>query len=275
MAWEYENILADRPGIAPSCRTMLTRTLEPEIMDTPDEARDYDAMDHASVNATFCDDVLAFAERCGKRPPFGDSARVFAERCGKRPPFGDSARVIDFGTGTAQIPIALCARATGFTVVAIDLAESMLAIAQRNVAKAGLGDRVRLEKVDAKGTTFADGTFSACISNSIVHHIPEPAQGFAEMWRVTARGGLIFVRDLHRPASELEVEDLVSRYGGTAPAESSLVASFEHQRGLLRASLCASLTVAEVAAMVAPLGIPASAVARTSDRHWTLAFEKP
>jgi len=236
---------------------MLTRTLEPEIMDTPDEARDYDAMDHASVNASFCDDVLAFAKRSGKGAAFGPSARV-----------------IDFGTGTAQIPIALCARAAELTVVAIDLAESMLAIARRNVARAGLGDRVRLEKVDAKGTAFADGTFSACISNSIVHHIPEPAQGFAEMWRVTARGGLLFIRDLHRPASEAEVEDLVARYGGTAPTESSMVASFEHQRGLLRASLCASLTLAEVAALVAPLGIPASAVARTSDRHWTLAFEK-
>ena len=58
-------------------------------------------------------------------------------------------------------------------------------------------------------------------------------------------------------------------------ADPALVASFENQRALFRASLCAALTVAEIAALVAPLGIPGSAVTMTSDRHWTIAHEKP
>ena len=37
---------------------MLPRTLEPEVMDTPDDARDYDAMDHAEVNRLFVDHLL-------------------------------------------------------------------------------------------------------------------------------------------------------------------------------------------------------------------------
>ena len=32
---------------------MLQRILEPEVMDSAEEARDYDAMDHAAVNRTF------------------------------------------------------------------------------------------------------------------------------------------------------------------------------------------------------------------------------
>ncbi|CAN5870740.1 class I SAM-dependent methyltransferase [soil metagenome] len=237
---------------------MLQRVLEPEVMDTPDEARDYDSMDHASVNAKFCDDFLEFANRDGR------------QALGTR-----ATRLVDFGTGTAQIPIALCARAAGFTVVAIDLAENMLALARDNVARAGLRDRVLLQRVDAKRTPFEDGAFGATISNSIVHHIPEPPSAVAEMWRVTAPGGLLFVRDLHRPETEGEVDRLVARYGGTTPAEPALVPSFEHQRALFRASLCAALTVAEVVAMFAPLGIPAAAVTMTSDRHWTIAHEKP
>jgi ubiquinone/menaquinone biosynthesis C-methylase UbiE len=238
---------------------MLERVLEPEIMDTVDEARDYDAMDHAEVNRRFCDDFLAFAG-AGGRPPLGE-----------RTP----GRIVDFGTGTAQIPIALCARAAGFTIVGIDLAAHMLALASENVARAGLAERVLLERVDAKGTPFEDGAFGSTISNSIVHHIPEPSRGFAEMWRVTARGGLLFVRDLHRPESDTEVDRLVALYGGTPPSDPALGTAFDHQRALFRASLCAALTVAEVAATIAPLGIPASAVTLTSDRHWTLAFEKP
>jgi len=230
---------------------MLERVLEPEVMDTAEEARDYDSMDHAAVNTRFCDDFLQFA-----------AAR----------PLG---RVIDFGTGTALIPIELCGRATGFDVVAIDLSEHMLTLGRANVARAGLSDRVRLELVDAKRTPYEDGAFGATISNSIVHHIPEPARGFAEMWRVTAKGGLLFVRDLHRPGDDAEVDRLVALYGGEPPADPARVASFENQRALFRASLCAALTVAEVARLVAPLGVPASAVKMTSDRHWTLACEKP
>jgi SAM-dependent methyltransferase len=238
---------------------MLERVLEPEVMDTAEEARDYDSMDHAAVNTRFCDDFLQFAT-FGGRPALGRIA---------------SPRVVDFGTGTALIPIALAARASGFTIVGIDLSEHMLTLGRSNVSRAGLDARVSLARVDAKGTAFEDGAFGATISNSIIHHIPEPALCFAEMWRVTAKGGLLFVRDLHRPNDDEEVDRLVALYGGEPPADPSRTASFENQRALFRASLCAALTVREIAAMVAPLGVPASAVKITSDRHWTLACEKP
>jgi len=38
---------------------MLNRVLEPEVMDTPEDARDYDAMDHSGVNRVFVADFLA------------------------------------------------------------------------------------------------------------------------------------------------------------------------------------------------------------------------
>lgn len=237
---------------------MFARVLEPEVMDTAEEARDYDAMDHGAVNARFCDDFLWFANH-GGQPALG-----------KR-----TARIVDFGTGTALIPIELCKRAGGFVVVAIDLAQHMLDLGRENVARAGLAERILLERVDAKGTPYEEGAFGATISNSIIHHIPEPSRCLAEMWRVTAKGGLLFVRDLHRPDTEPEVDRLVTAYGGEPPADPAKVASYQNQRALFRASLCAALTVAEVAAMVAPLGVPASAVKMTSDRHWTLAYEKP
>jgi ubiquinone/menaquinone biosynthesis C-methylase UbiE len=234
---------------------MLPRILEPEVMDTPEEARDYDAMDHAAVNAAFCADLLALA----------------AERAGT----ALEGEVLDVGTGTALIPIELCERAERVSVLAIDLAEHMLALGRENVARAGLAARIRLEKLDAKALPFDDGAFAATISNSIVHHIPEPAAVFASMWRVTRPGGLLFVRDLHRPADTGELDRLVALHGGERPAEAARLASFEHQRALFRASLAASLRVDEVAALVRPFGIPASAIRLTSDRHWTLAIVKP
>src|SRR6185312_6776635 len=44
---------------------MLTRVLEPEVMDSPQEAADYDAMDHQAVNRVFVDDFLAAANGAG------------------------------------------------------------------------------------------------------------------------------------------------------------------------------------------------------------------
>ena len=228
---------------------MLSRVLEPEVMDTADEARDYDAMDHVDVNARFCDDLLAR----GALP----------------------SRILDVGTGTARIPIELCSRENTVQVVAIDLADHMLAVAKENVAKAGFATRVVLERVDAKQMPYDDGSFGATVSNSIIHHIPEPEAVFREMWRVTKPGGIIFVRDLHRPDSEEAVDRLVALYGGTPPADPALTKSFENQRFLFRASLLAGLTIDEVAKMVAPLGVSRDAVKMTSDRHWTLATKKP
>jgi len=228
---------------------MLPRVLEPEVMDTPEEARDYDAMDHAAVNRAFCEDLLAALP--------------------------EPKRVLDVGTGTARIPIELCRRAPSAEVVAIDLAEHMLDLARKNIKRAALGSRVTVTKIDAKALPYPEGAFSAVVSNSIVHHIPEPASVLAEMWRVTSQGGLLFVRDLYRPDTEAEIDRLVALHGGERPADPAAVTSFESQRSLLRASLAAALTVAEVVALVAPLGIPASAVRMNSDRHWTLSAVKP
>lgn len=229
---------------------MLDRVLEPEVMDTAEEAADYDSMDHGEVNARFCADLLAM------RPELAGS-------------------VLDVGTGTALIPVELCRRAPKVDVVAIDLAEHMLDLGRRNVARAALSPRIRLEKIDAKAMPYADGQFGATISNSIVHHIPDPRAVFSEMWRVTSRGGLLFVRDLSRPDSAAEIERLVELYGGDPPADPSKQDSYERQKSLFHASLCAALTVSEVAAIVAAFGIPRDAVRATSDRHWTLAHVKP
>lgn len=235
----------------------LPRVLEPEVMDTEEEARDYDAMDHGEVNARFVADLLA-------------TGAARRDTSGSRP-----ARFLDVGTGTALIPLELCRREASAEVDAVDLADSMLALARRNVARAGLEARIRVAKVDAKQAPWPEGTFDVVMSNSIVHHIPDPADMLREAWRLVKRGGRLFVRDLERPATDARVAELVEAYAKVPDGPADVRAMHERQRGLFEASLRAALTAGEVRALVAPLGIPASAVATTSDRHWTLSCEKP
>lgn len=220
-------------------------------MDTEEEARDYDAMDHRAVNARFCDDLLALHPR--------------------------PRRVLDVGTGTALIPIALCARAPDAHVDAIDLAEPMIVRAAANVDRAHLEGRVRLARADAKAAHLAPQSFDVVMSNSLVHHIPEPASVLGEMWRLVAPGGLLFVRDSARPPDAAHVALLADLYAPppVAAPSSEAEASQNRQRALFVASLHAALTADEVRDLVGPLGVPSGAVAMTSDRHWTLACVRP
>jgi ubiquinone/menaquinone biosynthesis C-methylase UbiE len=213
---------------------MLHRILEPEVMDTAEDAADYDAMDHSAVNRSFAADFL----------------RVWNSR----------NPILDVGTGTAQIPIELCRESEAVEIVAIDLADHMLALANRNVAAANCAGRVRIEKADAKGIAYPDGYFGAVISNSIIHHIPEPAFCFAEMIRVCAPGGGLFVRDLVRPSDLDMLNQLVERYAAGANA---------HQKKLFGESLHAALTLDEVRGFIGQLGYDPAGVTQSSDRHWT------
>ncbi|MGF1580698.1 MAG: class I SAM-dependent methyltransferase [Gemmataceae bacterium] len=219
---------------------MLQRVLEPEVMDSAEEARDYDAMDHEDVNRVFVADFLGV--------------------------WNGNGLVLDVGTGTAQIPISLCSQSKTAKVIAVDLAENMLSLGRRNVEQAELSDRIDLLRVDAKKMVFEASHFDAVISNSIVHHIPEPHGVFAEMVRVAKPGGVLFVRDLLRPEDDATVRYLVKTYAGEAN---------DHQQKMFEDSLRAALTVGEVRAIVADLGFPPATVRQTTDRHWTWDAIKP
>ncbi|HEY6565240.1 MAG TPA: class I SAM-dependent methyltransferase, partial [Pirellulaceae bacterium] len=173
--------------------------------------------------------------------------------------------ILDLGTGTAQIPIALCRACSGCRVLAVDAAASMLDVARYNVELAGLIDRIQLARADAKQLPYATGYFSAVISNSIAHHLAEPGLALREGWRVTAPGGSLFFRDLLRPATEAECSQLVEQYTGhESPRAQRLFAD----------SLRAALSLEEIQSLVVDLDVDASSVRRTSDRHWTWAAIK-
>jgi ubiquinone/menaquinone biosynthesis C-methylase UbiE len=228
---------------------MIPRILEPEVMDTEAEAVEYNTMDHAAVNRAFVDDLLRFVDTQGR---FGEGTGTI--------------RVLDVGTGTALIPLELCSRGNKWRVVGIDLAQAMLVQGSNNITAAGMADVIELRHVDAKRLPFGDGEFAVVMSNSIIHHIPDPSDCLEEMVRVDSKsGGLLFVRDLMRPDSKQKLNDLVDAHAGDAT---------EHQRKMFSESLHAALTLGEIRTLVQPFGIDAECVHQTTDRHWTLAWRR-
>jgi len=212
----------------------LERILEPEVMDTWEDAVEYDSMDFTDVNT-------AFAERA-------------LELC---PPEGI---LLDAGTGTARIPVLMVQRRPTIRIWAVDLSENMLKIGEKNVKEAGVDHRIRLRKVDAKVLPYPDDYFDMVISNSIVHHLPDPLPFLREVNRVTKPNGGIFLRDLIRPRDLRSLEDLTDKYAGDCS---------EYQKKLYRDSLHASLTLDEVDELVKKAALKGVVVVQSSDRHWS------
>ena len=242
---------------------MLPRILEPEVMDSEEDAREYDSMDHAAVNDLFVTDLLhALKDWSLQRPVSSGSSPTL--------------RILDLGAGTAQIPIELARRIPHVHITAVDAAAAMLALAEKNIATeiplpcregAGEGsldlplkDRITLILADAKKLPFNNDSFDAVISISIIHHIPEPRDVVAEAVRVTALGGFLFHRDLCRPGDQRELDNIVATYAAGATA---------YQRRLFTESLHAALTLEEMQSLVADFTVAPDSVAKTSDRHWT------
>lgn len=215
----------------------MNRTLEPEVMDTVEDAEEYDAMD-------FCETDTRFADRA-------------AELLGRT----HGARALDIGTGTAKIPILFLRRSPDNRVLAVDMAEQMLRVAERNVAAAGFAGSCSLAKMDAKALDAADDSFDLVMSNSIAHHLPEPLALFREIARVAGSRGAVLVRDLLRPESQEAAWAIVNRI---AAGDS------DRQRQLFFDSLCAALTLDEVRAMVQEAGLLGATVTQSSDRHWSV-----
>jgi ubiquinone/menaquinone biosynthesis C-methylase UbiE len=251
-AFDPERILFPIDTSQSDEQIMLERILEPEVMDSVEEAIDYDSMDHSTVNRLFVDEMVAAAKSLG----FDDLEDLEQE----------SPRILDVGTGTALIPIEYGQRNLNGDIWACDLAVEMLRLAETNIRNVGLNGRIILIHTDAKGLEFEDAEFDCVMSNSIIHHIPEPINCLREMVRMLRPGGFLFVRDLSRPSSNAEVEHIVSTYAGDEN---------ERQQQLFRQSLQAALTVEEMQEMASEFNLPPECVQQTSDRHWTLACIVP
>lgn len=213
----------------------MQRVLEPEVMDTWEEAIEYDAMDFTEVNTAFAKRAIALG-------------------------LPISARVLDAGTGTARIPVLLCQMRPHWQVFGIDLAKNMLQIGSQHVEQAGLQQQIVLELVDAKQLPYKDGDFEMVVSNSLVHHLPDPLPFFREISRVLKPNGAIVIRDLIRPPDEETMNNLVESIGTEYDT---------HQKQLFRDSLHAALTLDEVKQLISQAALQGVIVYQSSDRHWT------
>jgi len=219
---------------------LADRIPEPELMDVPEEAAAYAAADFSAVNQAFVDRLV---ELLG--PP--DVPRALP-------------RALDLGTGPADIPLRVIRLRPNLRITAVDGSAAMLRLARSAIERAGAGaaERIQLVRADAKSLPFPAGSFDVIFSNSLLHHVADPAAMWSEIRRLIRPAGLIFLRDLARPATTADAAAIVEQYAGN---ESPMLRE-EFYRSLL-----AAYRVEEVRGQVELAALQQMNVAMSSDRH--------
>jgi len=217
---------------------MLKRQVEPELMNATDQVEAYAAAD------------------------FSHSDQALVEWIAQRFPAGLGERVIDLGCGPGNIALLLVQRWPQLQVLGVDGAPKMLAVAKERAQSLPSDQARRLEWQQAclPDPTLPGGV-SAVVSNSLLHHLHEPAVLWNSIKHVAAPGCVVVIHDLRRPHSEEELQQLVERHAATAPAV--LKRDYE-------ASLRAAFSAEEVKQQLQQAQLPQLKVMEREDRYLTV-----
>jgi SAM-dependent methyltransferase len=115
-------------------------------------------------------------------------------------PRGDE-RALDVGTGAGTLALALAPLVR--EVVGVDIVKELLERARANAPA-----NVTFVEGDATNLPLESGSFDLVCTRRTLHHIAHPEPALAEMVRVTAPGGRVFVDDQIAPVDPLAALDL-------------------------------------------------------------------
>lgn len=212
----------------------MKRVLEPEVMDDPEQVLAYAQADFEEENQGFVDQFFTLY------------------------PDLQNPHIVDLGCGPGDIPLRVARRHPTCSVTGIDASQPMITYAEQAVKKAGFHDRVQFlcqRFQDVNLSPPAD----AMISNSLVHHVPNPLRFWYCLKTLLKPGSPILVMDLLRPESPEAAKAIVDAQAAGEPER--LRQDFFH-------SLLAAFTEDEVAAHLAELNFSRLQVDVPDDRHW-------
>jgi SAM-dependent methyltransferase len=115
-------------------------------------------------------------------------------------PRGDE-RALDVGTGAGTLALALAPLVR--EVVGVDIVVGLLERARKNAPA-----NVTFVEGDATSLPFESGSFDLVCTRRTLHHIAHPEPALAELARVAASGGRVFVDDQIAPVDPLAALEL-------------------------------------------------------------------
>ncbi len=166
---------------------------------------------------------------------------------------------LDLGCGPGDISFRFLRAFPEWRVDAVDGSPGMLAAGRVAAVAAGLDDRIEFREVLLPDSAPPRQPYDLLFSNSLLHHLADPAVLWSSLRQWAAPSTRVFVMDLMRPASQADAHALVDRYAGGEPAV--LRADFYN-------SLLAAYRPGEVEAQLQVAGLSHLTIEVISDRHF-------
>ncbi len=138
------------------------------------------------MNRTFWDRIAGLydlAESANRQAVCGMAAEA-----ARRVPVGSD--MLECAAGTGEISLAAAPFAG--RVLCTDLSLPMLEQARRKAARSGLS-QIEFAQRDLFHLPDADGSFGAVCAANVLHLLDAPERAVAELWRVTAPGGVLLL----------------------------------------------------------------------------------
>jgi arsenite methyltransferase len=105
-------------------------------------------------------------------------------------------RVLDVGAGPGFL-VAEMAEQVGPAghVTGLDIADSMVALAQRRCAQEPIANRTTIVKGNATALPFPDASFDVGVSTQVYEYVPDITRALTELHRVLRPGGRVLILD--------------------------------------------------------------------------------
>ncbi|MEJ2060304.1 MAG: class I SAM-dependent methyltransferase [Gammaproteobacteria bacterium] len=213
----------------------MERRPEPELMLEPAQARAYAEADFEAPHNAF---VETFRMRF--------------------PNFAASGHVLDLGCGPGDISRRFALAYPGCEVEGIDGSQVMIDAGREQLEAAGVTEQVRLHCARLPEEPPPRERYDALISNSLLHHLHEPAVLWNAVLRYAVPDAPVFVMDLMRPQDIQTAQSLMEQYAAGEPEV--LRHDFYH-------SLLAAFRPEEVREQIDRAGLEGLEVEVISDRH--------
>lgn len=108
-------------------------------------------------------------------------------------------KILDMATGTADLAIALARKNRDTQIIGGDLSPEMLAVGREKICKKSLEKQITLCECDALAIPFDDETFDVVTCAFGVRNFENLERGLSQMYRVTRKGGKVYVLEFSKP----------------------------------------------------------------------------
>jgi ubiquinone/menaquinone biosynthesis C-methylase UbiE len=114
---------------------------------------------------------------------------------------------LEVGPGPAFVSIEISKLIPRAQITGLDISETMIGIGRRNVAEAGLSERITFRHGDAAKMPFDDAEFDFVVSSGSLHHWNKPVEVFDEIYRILKLGQPALVYDVRKDAPKEKVDE--------------------------------------------------------------------